>query len=118
MILRLTLPWPHKDLSPNARVHWGTRSQRVSKARTDSRLLCKSVMNACGFPLFEGRQLHVSFTFCPTDNRRRDLDNLISATKAHRDGIADAMQVDDSKFRLTAQMGPVVKGGKVIVEIA
>jgi crossover junction endodeoxyribonuclease RusA len=116
--LRLELPWPHKDLSPNARVHWAVRSQRTSRARADARLLCRSAINAAGWPMFEGRQLGVSFTFCPADQRRRDLDNLISSTKAHRDGIADALEVDDSKFRLTAQMGPVSKGGKVIVEIA
>ncbi|MFE8346782.1 MAG: hypothetical protein ABGU97_03075 [Xylella fastidiosa subsp. multiplex] len=29
----LTLPWPSKDLSPNARVHWTRRSKAVKQAR-------------------------------------------------------------------------------------
>jgi crossover junction endodeoxyribonuclease RusA len=118
MMLRVELPWPDKRLSPNSRVHWTVKAECTRRARADARLLCVNAINAGGHPMFDGRQLSVAFTFCPKDNRRRDLDNLISSTKAHRDGIADALGVDDSKFRLTAQMGPVAKGGKVIVEIA
>ena len=45
------------------------------------------------------------------------MDNLISATKALRDGLMDALGVDDSRFVVTYEMGEPVKGGAVQVEI-
>lgn len=115
-MLRVELPWPDKRLSPNSRTHWRPKAEATAAARKEAFVLTRNQQGA--YVHLEDGQLAVSFTFRPPTKARRDLDNLISATKAHRDGIADALSVDDSKFRLTAQMGPVVKGGKVIVEIA
>ena len=64
-----------------------------------------------------GDKLPVKFTFHPSNKRRRDIDNLISATKAHRDGIADALNIDDSRFILTAEIGPVKPRACVEVRI-
>jgi Holliday junction resolvase RusA-like endonuclease len=49
----------------------------------------------------------VKMTFCPKTNRRRDLDNLIAATKSLRDGISDAIGIDDSKTEIAAVIGPI-----------
>ena len=49
----------------------------------------------------------VRMTFCPKTNRRRDLDNLIAATKSLRDGISDAIGIDDSKTEISAVIGPI-----------
>jgi len=48
----------------------------------------------------------VDLTFVPKTNARRDLDNLIASMKASHDGIADALEVDDSRFELAARIGP------------
>ena len=36
--------------------------------------------------------------FYPPDKRKRDDDGLLSSMKAARDGIADALGIDDSRF--------------------
>ena len=41
----------------------------------------------------------VRITFYPPDARRRDDDNMIGSFRAARDGIADALGVDDRRFR-------------------
>jgi crossover junction endodeoxyribonuclease RusA len=112
--VRVELPWFDKILSPNARVHW-MRKAKVTKA---ARLMGWGYVLAAtgGKPNIKGAA-HVSMTFCPPDKRRRDLDNCISSTKAHRDGIADAIGIDDSKFQTTYAFGEPVKGGAVIVTI-
>jgi crossover junction endodeoxyribonuclease RusA len=56
-------------------------------------------------------------TFQPPDKRRRDRDNLQASLKAHFDGIADALGVNDSLFVPTYAIGEPVKGGAVRVEI-
>lgn len=32
----IILPWPSKDLSPNARIHWARRAKAVQHARHDA----------------------------------------------------------------------------------
>lgn len=61
-------------------------------------------------------RLGVRLTACPPDRRRRDLDGLF---KALLDALTHAgIWADDSQIdRLTIMRGPVVKGGRVTVEI-
>jgi crossover junction endodeoxyribonuclease RusA len=56
--------------------------------------------------------------FIPPDARRRDDDNCLSCFKAGRDGIAEALGVDDSRFVTTFWLSDKpVKGGMVRVSI-
>lgn len=116
-MLTVELPWPDKDLSPNARVHWARKAKKVKASRwvAFGRVTFRSE-GSIMVPATNG--LSVAYTFHPGTNRRRDLDNLIASTKAYTDGIAQALAVDDSTFRLSYKMGELVKGGKVIVEIS
>ena len=61
-------------------------------------------------------RLEVRVTVCPPDNRRRDLDNV---QKALLDALAKGGAYrDDSQIdRLVVERGPVMPGGKVLVEI-
>jgi len=108
------LPWPNKDLSPNARVHW-SRKSRVTKAyRSTCHILCR----ASGIKAPAGRLL-VALEFIPPDKRRRDLDNLLASCKGLLDGIAGALGVDDSLFVPQLMMSETTtKGGAVRVRIS
>jgi crossover junction endodeoxyribonuclease RusA len=63
----------------------------------------------------DGR-VEVWVTVCPPDHRRRDLDNV---QKALLDALARAGAYrDDSQIdRLVVERGPVIPGGKVLVEL-
>jgi crossover junction endodeoxyribonuclease RusA len=111
----VTLSWPHKDLSPNARVHWARKAQLVKLERADAGWRTVCALGTSVKPKWPSAT--VSMTFCPPDKRRRDKDNLIASMKAANDGISDALGVDDSRFVSTYQMGSPVKGGAVIVTI-
>ena len=111
--MNVTLPWPPKDLSPNARIHWSRRS----KAAKAYRRACHVLTLEAGIRGvdWEG-DIHLWIDFYPPDRRRRDDDNMISAFKAGRDGMADAMGLDDKRFRIH----PFVKdevGGMVKIRI-
>ena len=116
-VIRVELPWPHKNLSPNSRVHWAVLAQHKSRARADACYLCRDSMAGMGLHHVSTKP-KVSFKFRPADKRRRDVDNLISSTKAHRDGIADALGIDDSNFILTAEIGEPRKPACVEVTIS
>lgn len=65
----------------------------------------------------EGR-LHLWIDFYPPDRRRRDDDGLLASCKAYRDGIADALGIDDRRFVSHPYLrDEVVKGGEVRVRI-
>lgn len=109
----LLLPWPPAALSPNARGHWSKRS----KAAKSYRLQCFLCAKKARLVAPAGRVL-LLLEFLPPNNRRRDDDNLLAAFKAGRDGLADALGIDDSLFvsrwRLTDVTQP---GGAVRVTL-
>lgn len=108
----LTLPWPPKDLSPNARAHWRKKAKAAKSYRTTCRIMTKQARIVAP----EGK-VHLVLTFCPPDRRRRDDDNCLASMKSGRDGIADALGIDDSRFETTIRMGEPRPGGAVLVWI-
>jgi crossover junction endodeoxyribonuclease RusA len=111
----VVLPWPAHALHPNSRPHWAEKAKATKKARADACTLTRAAMGPTK-PKWAGVRLAV--TFCPPLlNRRRDLDGMVASNKAHFDGIADALGVDDSLFQTTFALGEPVKGGAVRVEI-
>lgn len=96
----VTVSWPHKNLSPNARVHW----RKVAPIRAAYRNEGFWEAAKAGARDFDVDRLQVVITFYPPDNRRRDRDNLIASLKSVQDGIADRIGVDDHKWRPTYQV--------------
>lgn len=105
----VTLAWPPRALWPNHRAHWSATSRAKRSYRRDAFYLARDNVDSLA-PT-------VALIFHPPDNRARDLDNMIAAMKAGLDGIADAIGIDDSKWKLTAQKGDVVPNGCVIVTV-
>ncbi len=111
----MTLPWPDKLLSPNARANHFARSRKAKAARS---LAWGLTLEAAGAsPAWAVNGVRLSWQFCPPSHRRYDTDNLIAQHKAAQDGIADALGVDDSRFISTYSMAAPVKGGAVIVTV-
>ena len=68
----------------------------------------------CGADL----KLRLGFTFYPPTAARHDDDNLIASVKGYRDGIADALRMDDNLFSMMpAHIGEPVKGGRIVVTL-
>ena len=110
----VTLPFPDSRLSPNKRSdrRWLTNVRQM--ARNTGYFEAKSA----GLSVPDHTPLHLFLTFCPPDGRRRDVDNLLSSSKATLDGIFQALGVDDSNVRLTTlEMGKRVKGGQTVLKI-
>ena len=95
-MIELILPWPNRDLHPNARVHRMVLAKAKKAARAEAHLLTlQAKWKTLHLP--DGR-LHLWIDFYPPDRRRRDDDGLLSSMKAARDGIADALGIDDHRF--------------------
>lgn len=112
----LVLPWPDRLLHPNSRPHWAAKAKATQAARATAHLLAKEAgWHRTALP--EGR-LHLWVTFYPPNFRKRDDDGLLASFKAARDGIADALQIDDSRFISHPFLHAEVRaGGQVTVTI-
>lgn len=110
----IELPWPPKELSPNARVHFRTKAA-AAKAYRETAYWRAHGSDAPKLPIEGG--IGVRFDFHPPDKRRRDLDNMLASIKSGVDGIADAWGVDDQRFGFWLSREEPVKGGKIIVSI-
>jgi crossover junction endodeoxyribonuclease RusA len=115
----VTLPWPDKRLKPNgSHGHWAVVSKARKLAREAARLLTSDAMqkHLATRAHFEGEHpLPITVTFYPPDRRRRDDDNMVASFKGFRDGIADALGVDDRRFRPHYFFAEPEKPGRVEV---
>lgn len=107
----LILPWPPAVCSPNARAHWSKKSKAAKAYRSQCYLECWQAK----LKIPEG-QMILLLEFVPPDKRRRDDDNLIAMFKAGRDGLADALGIDDNLFATQVRVSKeTTKGGAVRV---
>jgi crossover junction endodeoxyribonuclease RusA len=104
----IVLPWPPKELLPNARRrnHWATTAVKTSAYKRDCLLLAKG----------STPRKHLDITFMPPDKRKRDLDGMLSAAKPALDALAQVWKIDDYEFSISMKRGDPVKHGKVIIE--
>jgi len=85
--------FPLKTVSEaNRRDHWATKARRVKEQRGISRMEALAHLQPIVRDLSTGR---LSITLIRGAPRRLDTDNLASALKAVRDGIADFLGIDD-----------------------
>ncbi len=113
--MKIELPWPPKELSPNARVHWAKLSHIKKKYKNDCMWICKGKRIPPSTHNYVFLLLNIKF--CPPDKRLRDSDNCIASFKAGQDGLAEALGVNDKIFNNTYEFGPPTKHGKVEVTI-
>ena len=109
----IELPWPPRELSPNARPHHMVRARATKAYRTTAHWAAKAVQARA--PLGAG-DIPLNVTFYPP-SKRPDRQNMPGWIKAGIDGIADAIGVNDRRFDPRYSYAKPVKGGKVVVEV-
>lgn len=113
-MLELTMPWPAKELSPNARVHWA----KLAKVKRATRhALAWTAKQQGAVRVDHAHGLRIAMTFHAPTRRAYDVDNALSRCKAGLDGLADVLGVDDSRWQYAIERGAPVKGGAVRVVV-
>jgi crossover junction endodeoxyribonuclease RusA len=100
------LPWPPKALSPNSRVHWSVKSKEAKAYRR----ACWALARQAGMVAPTHEKIALWLDFVPPDRIRRDDDNMVASFKAGRDGLADALGIDDKRFRTFPYVSDKVGG--------
>jgi len=115
--MKIDLPWPPQETHPNCRKHWAVKMRAVRSYRRNCHVATMVQLQSKSQSVPSG-DLQLTLTFHPKTNRKRDIDNLIAQMKAGLDGVADALKIDDSRFRKVAGIiGEQLSPGKVEVEI-
>ena len=76
--------------------HWAKTKGSKDTARDEAFYITKEVFKTS--VLHTDGLIPLNITFVQSDKRHRDLDNLLAASKPAIDGIAMALNVDDSIF--------------------
>jgi len=105
----ITLPWPPKELSPNARCHWAVKARAAKAYKIDCWATFARARKA-----LRGKSAF-AVTFHPPSKRRHDLDNCLASVKVCIDALSDVTGIDDSEFQFTIAKGEPRKGGAVII---
>lgn len=117
MIARIELPWPDGALSPNGRAHYMKKHSAAKSAKTDAFWMTRQAIPT-RFK-HDGSRLKLTITAHPKTARRPDDDNTAGSCKAYRDGIAQALGIDDSLFdQQPIQWGEPIKAGRITIEVA
>ncbi len=123
--IRIELSWPVPALSPNARgSHWPATNAKKT-AKKEAYWATRAAMGVARGPSFT-RLPHdgtsdviLTQTAYPPANYRYDRDGIDARLKAHRDGIAKALGVDDRFFRPTGIVwGDSVPNGRIVIEVS
>lgn len=115
--IKIHLPWPDPDLSPNARVGWRAKAIATAQAREDGGWAAK----VDAPPLDDYKKfgkLKAQYIFHPPNRRRRDQDNAAAMMKAYQDGVCDVLEINDYYFQMEKPIWlDPIPGGKVILEL-
>lgn len=126
-LVKIELPWP-----PSVNAYWGKRNTgkfvRVfvtHEGKAFRRRAVEVCRQAGIYGMRLGGRLAVKVTLCPPTKRRLDMDNfnkgLLDALSMHKDGEEPGAEVwgDDSQIDdLHVLRGPVISGGKAVVEVS
>lgn len=113
-IIQLTLPWPHRALSPNARVNLMQKARIFKREKYATMMLTKAALQKVGIEKvtvkgglpdkkWRGGRVNIELICIPPVTRYHDEDNLLANCKAILDGISQAVGVDDHLFHFREQ---------------
>jgi len=111
--ITIEYPFPPKELNPNRQIHWAAKAKVKKAYREECRLLTVKA-DTYDLSKVKDRIINLYITFFPPDRRHRDDDNLVAAFKSGRDGIADALEINDKMFRIHPVLSDTI-GNKVVI---
>ena len=93
-MIKITLPFPPSELSPNSRMHWSVLA-KIKKAYREACWSCTLGQNKDPVP--DG-DLKLELLFVKPSRRVMDRDNLLARMKSGLDGVDDALKINDNRF--------------------
>ncbi len=96
-MIKIIIPWLDKRLMPNNKN--GKSWKTTNKHKVAYKESCYYITKQCKQKKFPDGNIELDIMFYPPDKRHRDLDNCLAAIKSGIDGVADALGVNDRRFK-------------------
>jgi len=109
-VSEIVFGWPPRECSPNWRGHW-TKRAKAAKAYKHA---CWALTKEAKVSVDWDGLVYLWITFNKPSRRLMDDDNLIASFKAGRDGLALALGIDDSRFRIAPFVSDRIAGSVVV----
>lgn len=114
--MRIELPFPDKILWPNGRGHHMAKYRATKKHKEWARIATYGAQGRAS--ICPPGPIPIHYAVTPKTANAIDKDNAVAAMKAYQDGIAAALQIDDSHFATpTISFAAPEKPGRVEVTI-
>jgi len=118
--VKIELPWPDSALLPNnsSGKHWAVKQAAKVQAKRDAVYAVKvAKFQQPRFDIDPLVKAELTIICNPPDNRRRDIDGIISSLKPSLDAIASEIGIDDSMFNpvITYREEAVTNGRVTII---
>ena len=99
-MLIVKLPFPAAELFPNRNngKHWTATFQAKERDKLEGWAATREAMDAVG-PQEWPEHISLYLLYMTPDKRHRDADNMLAASKALIDGMAEALGVNDKRFK-------------------
>lgn len=97
-MIKLLLPLPAKELSPNSRGSWRKSAPVKAAARADGYLVGRAARFRSDLTFEDMLQVQINVTW-PNSSRKRDLDNMLASNKAVIDGVFDGLGLNDAQIK-------------------
>lgn len=111
----LVLPYTRPPLNQNQRLHWAVKGKLTKDIKLTTFIIAQSMRLPKGVDFAS-----IELVYYPPGRKPRDEDNLSPTLKACADGIVQYGLVPDDNsehVKSWCTIGPVVKGGKVALNI-
>lgn len=95
----------------NAREHWAKKAKRAQHHRGVALMASRAMLRPTARRLAENPEARIVVIITRVAPRKLDTDNLASGCKSTRDGLADALGIDDGSDRVEWRYAQQ-KGGK------
>lgn len=96
-MIKIMLPLPPRELSPNSRGSWHKSAKLKAQARADGYLVGKAAKYRSDLTFEDSLQVQINVTW-PNNSRKRDLDNMLASNKAVIDGVFDGLELNDAQI--------------------
>lgn len=115
-MIRVEMAYPDKTLSPNRSTHHMALWRAKKDAKEAASWATKAAMPRNW--THDGSRLPVMVMLHPIAGKAAmDKDNALACAKAHLDGIAQALGVDDKLFDPTIDIGQPVPRGALVITV-
>lgn len=117
-MIRVDLPYPHGDLSPNGRAHHHAKARAVKSHRLWADVATLEALQAGEKADLAARPIPVRLTVrAKPRGPLPDRDNCVAMAKSYLDGIAQRLGVNDIAFASPVVEFATPRDGRFVIEV-